>query len=63
MVIPEQALFALRGIWASPREAACPEQAKRAEPGRFFCDAIIARLARFLIKPSHPPLTPLSSII
>jgi hypothetical protein len=39
---PEQAVFAQRRIWAS--------RAKR----RVFCDAIIARLARFLIK--LPPL-------
>ncbi len=35
---PEQAFFAQRGIWAS--------RAKR----RVLCDAIIARLARFLTK-------------
>jgi hypothetical protein len=38
---PEQAFFAQRGIWAS--------RAKR----RALCDAIIARLARFLIELSH----------
>src|SRR5271166_4092381 len=39
---PEQASFAQRGTWAS--------RATR----RGFCHAIIARLARFLIKLGHP---------
>jgi hypothetical protein len=51
----EQAFFATRapaqsavdGNLGEPREAARPEQAKRAE-GSVFCDAIIARLARFV---------------
>src|SRR5271166_1312691 len=38
---PEQASFAQRGIWAS--------RAKR----RVLCDALIARLVRFLIKLTH----------
>ena len=42
---PEQASFAQRGIWAS--------RAKR----RVLCDALIARLARFLIKLTHTPPT------
>jgi len=41
---PEQAFFAQRGIWAS--------RAMR----RALCDAIIARLARFLIELSHYPI-------
>src|SRR5271163_663064 len=43
---PEQAFFAQPGIWAS--------RAKR----RAFCDAIIARLARFLITSPDPSALP-----
>ncbi len=48
---PEQAFFARRGIWAS--RAKQPALSQRSAPkGRALCDAIIARLARFLMNHS-----------